>query len=333
MVVGHNGDEEVIVKKLLLECNNMDVVKCVASESDNGIFAEIDKVNKVYLTSGVSNEYKDRVISHCIGRDKTVYIVPNSFELAMINSSIVQIDDVMAIKVENLYLSEETKLIKRMLDIIISFVGIIVTLPIMLITAILIKVHDGGDVLFKQERVTINNKRFNVLKFRSMIVDAEKFTGAILATEKDPRITKLGRFIRSTRIDELPQLFNVFFGDMSLVGPRPERPVFVEAFEREIPDFKYRLTVKAGLTGLAQIMGKYTTTAENKVKYDLLYIRRAGFLYDMKILFQTVKVLFMKSSSSGVSDETTIDDLHKKFGIKVEKLGEMKMYIYGKKQG
>ncbi len=121
---------------------------------------------------------------------------------------------------------------------------------------------------------------------------------------------------------------------MSLVGPRPERPVFVEAFEREIPDFKYRLTVKAGLTGLAQIMGgKYTTTAENKVKYDLLYIRRAGFLYDMKILFQTVKVLFMKSSSSGVSDETTIDDLHKKFGIKVEKLGEMKMYIYGKKQG
>lgn len=274
---------------------------------------------------------KNRVISSCIGQNRTVYVIPNSFELAMINAQIVQIDDILAFKVENLYLSAEKRVIKRTLDIVVSLVAILLTLPIMLVSAAIIRITDGGPALFKQERVTIGNRKFYVYKFRSMIMNAEKLTGAVLATEKDPRITSFGRFIRTTRIDELPQLFNVLLGDMSLVGPRPERPVFIDEFVKDIPDFKYRVAVKAGLTGLAQVMGKYTTTPENKIKYDLLYIRKASLLYDMKIMMQTIKILFMKSSSAGTSSIETVEKLHESLGIKISEMNGIYEYIYGTK--
>jgi lipopolysaccharide/colanic/teichoic acid biosynthesis glycosyltransferase len=134
-----------------------------------------------------------------------------------------------------------------------------------------------------------------------MIPDAEKISGPVLAENKDPRITPLGRFMRAIRLDEMPQLINIIRGDMSLVGPRPERPFFSEQFEKEIPEYGFRLKVKAGLTGLAQVEGKYNTSVEDKLRYDLIYISNYSFLRDLIIMIQTVKILFMKESTEGVS--------------------------------
>ena len=171
----------------------------------------------------------------------------------------------------------------------------------MLATLIAIRLYDGGPVVFSQERITRWKKPFNLYKFRTMVVDAEKLTGPVLATEKDCRITPLGSLLRATRIDELPQLFNVLSGDMSLVGPRPERQYFIDQFSMDLPYFEYRLSVKAGITGLAQVLGKYTTTPMNKLKFDLMYIRDYSFLLDIKIILQTIRIIFVKESSQGIS--------------------------------
>ncbi|MFQ9801583.1 MAG: sugar transferase [Clostridia bacterium] len=189
--------------------------------------------------------------------------------------------------------------IKRFMDIVLSVVFLLVASPFMLLTAIAIKAYDRGPVFFKQKRCTLNKKVFEIYKFRSMIVDAEKDGIAMPAVDHDPRITPIGRFIRKTRLDELPQLFNVLKGDMSIVGPRPERVEHVEAYSREIPEFSYRLKVKGGLTGYAQIMGKYNTSAYDKLKLDLMYIENYSLLLDLKLLFMTVKVMFMKDSTEG----------------------------------
>lgn len=328
MVVGNEEDCSNIVQRILTNGEHKDQIRYVVSSECSKILDYITEVDRVYIGSEASNDIKNRIISACLGQSKTVYLVPNSFEIAMMNSQVVQLDDILAFKVDNLYLSFEKRVLKRSLDICVSLVGILLTAPFMIFTAIAVKAYDGGNVLFAQERVTIGNKKFKVYKFRSMIVDAEKHTGAVLAQAKDPRVTPIGRFIRATRLDELPQLFNVLNGDMSLVGPRPERPVFIDEFVKKIPDFKYRVAVKAGVTGLAQVMGKYTTTPMNKIKYDLLYIRNAGILYDIKIMMQTVKVLFMKSSSAGTTEEKSIDELHRELGIEVKRSDDAIEYIY-----
>jgi len=216
-------------------------------------------------------------------------------------------------KVQKLGLNFEQLFFKRILDIIISIIGIVLTSPIMIIVSIIIKLTDGGNIFYKQERVTIGEKRFQVLKFRTMVMNAEKLTGPVLAGEDDPRITKIGKVMRATRIDELPQFFNILKGDMSVVGPRPERPFFVEKFKSEISDFKYRTLVKAGLTGVAQVMGKYTTTPEDKVRYDIIYIKNYSILLDLKLILQTIKIMFMKESSEGVAlDEPLMDIIEKR---------------------
>ena len=162
----------------------------------------------------------------------------------------------------------------------------------MLIAAIGIKVSSKGPVIFKQKRLTIDNKEFNILKFRTMVVNAEKETGAVISGKNDPRITKFGRFLRRSKIDELPQFFNVLVGDMSVVGPRSERHEFVENFEKEIPAYAQRFSVKAGITGLAQVAGSYDTTPQDKLRYDLLYIKNYSLLEDVKIIFTTVRAIF-----------------------------------------
>ena len=169
----------------------------------------------------------------------------------------------------------------------------------MLIVAVAIKLYDGGPVLFKQERCTINGKIFKIHKFRSMIVDAEKEGKSIPATEHDPRITPVGNIIRKLRIDELPQMIDILQGNMSIVGPRPERVEHVEAYTEDIPEFKYRLKVKGGLTGYAQIYGKYNTTAYDKLKLDLMYIQNYSLRLDIRLIFMTVKIMFMKESTEG----------------------------------
>ena len=185
----------------------------------------------------------------------------------------------------------------------------------MLLTAIAVKACDGGPVIFSQERVTVDGRRFRVYKFRSMIVNAEKDGVAVLASQHDSRITPVGKVIRATRLDELPQLYNILRGDMSLVGPRPERPEIMKKYEESIPEFSYRLKVKAGLTGYAQVYGKYNTTAYDKLKMDLMYIENYSLLMDLKLLFMTVKVMFMKESTEGLSKEQ-LDELISKEHVK-----------------
>ena len=175
----------------------------------------------------------------------------------------------------------------------------------MLFTALAIKLCDGGPILYKQVRCTTNGREFHIYKFRSMVVDAEKDGVARLATKEDSRITPVGKFIRATRLDELPQLFNILKGDMSFVGPRPERPVIIEKYVKDIPEFVYRTKVKAGLTGYAQIFGKYNTTPYDKLKLDTYYIEHYSFGLDLKILIQTVKIVFRPEATEGIDSGKT----------------------------
>ncbi|MBQ1826128.1 MAG: sugar transferase, partial [Firmicutes bacterium] len=195
--------------------------------------------------------------------------------------------------------------VKRLFDIVSSALVLVILSPIFAVIAYLIHHEDGGPVFFRQERVTQNGRRFMILKFRSMIVDAEKDGRPHPAGEDDPRITKIGKFIRKTRIDEFPQLVNIIKGDMSVVGPRPERWEHVEKYTEDIPEFKLRLKAKAGLTGLAQVYGKYNTSALDKLKMDLMYIENFSLFMDVQILFETLRVFFQGESTEGFTEEAT----------------------------
>ncbi|MBF0484384.1 MAG: exopolysaccharide biosynthesis polyprenyl glycosylphosphotransferase [Candidatus Omnitrophica bacterium] len=184
--------------------------------------------------------------------------------------------------------------LKRGFDIVLALIGMVLAAPIVAAVAILIKIVSPGPIFFKQERVGYKGKLFQIYKIRTMKIDAEKYTGPIWAMENDPRLIKCGKIIRKMHIDELPQLFNVLKGEMSIVGPRPERPVFVEKLSGEIADYKKRINVKPGITGLAQVRLKYDETIKDvrkKVKYDLLYIREMCLMVDLRILLRTVFVV------------------------------------------
>ena len=189
---------------------------------------------------------------------------------------------------------------KRGLDIVASVCGLLICSPIFLVVAVAIKIQDGGPVFYRQKRLTLGGKPFYLTKFRSMVVNAESATGAVLAGKSDSRITKVGAFLRATRIDELPQLLNILNGDMTLVGPRPERPEFYEKYCAEYPEFAYRLRAKAGLTGYAQLYGRYNTTFADKALLDMHYIQKASFLWDLQLIFYTLKIIFVKESTEGV---------------------------------
>ena len=191
---------------------------------------------------------------------------------------------------------------KRVMDIVLSVVGLIVAAIPMLFIALAIKITSPGPIFYKQRRLTIHRKEFDIYKFRTMIPDAEKLSGPKFAEKDDPRITKIGKILRSCRLDELPQIFNILKGDMSIVGPRPERPVFVEQFEKEIENYDYRFEVKAGLTALSHVYGRYSTYIHDRTYYDLFYIMHYSLLLDIKIILLTAKTMFLKSAAEGVDN-------------------------------
>ena len=197
-------------------------------------------------------------------------------------------------------------MVKRVFDIVMAASLLIILSPIMFVIAIAVKLDSKGEVFFRQERVTQYGKIFRIYKFRTMVVDAEKLCGARLASEHDPRITKVGKFLRACRMDELPQLINILKGEMSIVGPRPERPELAEEIEKEMPEFALRLKVKAGLTGYAQFYGKYNTTPYDKLKLDLTYIRNYSFILDLKLMLLTPKILLLKESTEGIKETDNV---------------------------
>lgn len=266
---------------------------------------QIDKYEAVVIC-GIDKNLQKQILSYCYTNEKRSYLLPDITDIMISNSYNIQISDTPVLMSRNRSLTLEQKIVKRLMDIVISAIAIIVSSPIMIICAIAIKLDDGGPILFKQNRITINGRIFNVLKFRSMIVNADK-DGAKKAVSDDDRITRVGKVIRACRMDELPQLFNILRGDMSLVGPRPERIENVYEYSQMHPEFELRHRVKAGLTGFAQLYGKYNTSPEDKLHMDLIYIETYSLLLDIKLLILTFKVLFMRESTEGFDEKANIN--------------------------
>lgn len=265
------------------------------------VFEKLLDADAVFLC-GVPAEYRNEIVKFCVRNNKVAYIKPKISDTIIRGGKTIQLLNVPVYRCTR----SNPKLFyvfgKRVFDIIIALIGLIVLSPVMLVTAIAIKAYDGGPVLYKQTRLTLNGRQFKVWKFRSMRTDAEKDGVARLASEDDDRITPVGKIIRKFRIDEIPQIFNILGGSMSIVGPRPERPEIAAKYEKEMPEFALRLQVKAGLTGYAQTYGKYNTPPYDKVQMDLIYVATQSFMVDLKIILMTIKVLFMKESTEGVSD-------------------------------
>ena len=313
LVCGPKGEAEAISKKILFDKSQFTLLKYVVYDSFvlikiEVLYKYIDEVDAVYLTEKLSSEIKDAIISYCFKTQKPYFLVPKLYELALNKSTIAQISDTLVFGVKGLGLTLEQRFLKRAFDIIVSLILSVVLFPLMMIIGFIIKLYDKGPVLFKQKRMTRNNKVFTLYKFRSMIPDAEKNTGAIQAERHDKRITPIGKVLRATRMDELPQLINVIKGDMSLVGPRALRVEEINEFANKDPEFIYRLNVKAGVTGYAQTMGKYYTHFKDKLHFDILYIVNYSFFNDIVIIFETLRSIFDPSSAEGVFHQSSLID-------------------------
>lgn len=279
----------------------------ISVDEDESIIYERMKGYDAVLLNDLPSSKKNKLEKMCYKMNKRVYFMPKISDILVKHSEELNIIDTPLFLNRNNGISLAQRFIKRLFDIVLSFLALVLLSPLLLITAVAIHLEDGGPVFFRQERVTIGDKRFMILKFRSMIVDAEKDGRPHPAGEKDDRITKVGHIIRAIRIDELPQLINILAGDMSIVGPRPERWEHVEKYTREIPEFPFRHKMKGGLTGYAQVYGKYNTNALDKLKLDLLYITNYSLLLDLQIIFETIKILVQKESTEGFTEEASKD--------------------------
>ncbi|MCC8137003.1 MAG: exopolysaccharide biosynthesis polyprenyl glycosylphosphotransferase [Clostridiales bacterium] len=255
--------------------------------------------HQAVMICDVPSHERNLFLKFCFEHDIRCYCEPKISDIMVMSSEEINLFDTPLLLFRNRGLTVEQQVIKRIFDVLISAVLLIVLLPLFLLIAILIKAYDGGPVFYRQKRLTKNGRVFMVYKFRSMRMDSEK-QGARLAAKGDDRVTPVGRVLRNIHFDELPQLLNILAGDMSLVGPRPERPEIAAEYEREIPEFSYRLKVKAGLTGYAQVYGKYNTKPYDKLKLDLTYIENFSFLLDLQLIATTVKILFQKENTEGV---------------------------------
>ena len=261
---------------------------------------EIMRDYEVVFVSGIAATLRNGIAKYCVDANKECYFVPHTGDIITAGAEHMRTMAVPICCIKRSMPSPEYLFIKRLIDVVASATAIVILSPFMLLTAALIKVYDHGPVLYKQVRLTKDGKRFEILKFRSMKVDAEKDGVARLASENDDRITPVGKVIRAIRFDELPQLFNILRGDMTIVGPRPERPEIAAQYEEDLPAFSLRLQVKAGLTGYAQVYGRYNTEPQDKLKMDLMYINHMCLSEDFKLIFATIRILFLKDSTQGI---------------------------------
>ena len=270
--------------------------------SDEGydkIIQEIPKYDAVVIND-VPAQLRNDLLKYCYRYRVRTYVSPKLTDIMLRGARNITLFDTPLLLVKGTGLTPAERVAKRAMDILISAIVLLILSPLMLLIAAAIKLEDGGPIFFRQKRLTRHGREFDILKFRSMVVDAEKYAGAVLATDNDPRITRVGRIIRPFRLDELPQLINILKGDMSIVGPRPERKVIADEYCKDIPEFAYRLKVRGGLTGYAQIYGKYHTSAYDKLRLDLMYIENYSLLLDIKLMILTIRILFSKESTEGV---------------------------------
>ena len=298
---------EDITRKFASRPDKYKIVKCM------DVAVGLDAVKKEIIDSqmavvlwDIPTSDRNALFKFCYSQSIRVYMMPKITDVLLKGSDQLHLFDTPILLSREISLKIEQRIVKRIIDIICSLILIIISAPIQLITAIVIKAYDKGPVLYKQIRCTTGGREFEILKFRSMRVDAEKDGVARLASKNDSRITPVGKFIRTVRIDELPQLFNILRGDMSFIGPRPERPQIIAQYMEEMPEFALRMKVKAGLAGYAQVYGKYNTTPYDKLKLDLFYIENYTLWLDIKLMLLTLKILFKPESTEGVdSNQTT----------------------------
>ena len=306
IVVFNNVDSYLSLKGIRSMDKRFRVIRTVNSEKTTleELFDYMKNLDAVFLC-GVPSDYRNEVVKHCIATGKVAYVKPKISDTIIRGGRTIQLMNIPVYRCKRSDASLIYTFIKRVGDIVISAVGLVVLSPVILITAICIKSEDGGPVFYKQKRLTLNGKEFDVIKFRSMRVDAEKDGKARLAAEDDDRITKVGKIIRKCRIDEIPQILNILSGSMSIVGPRPERPEIMEEYKDSLPEFALRLQVKAGLTGYAQVYGKYNTPPYDKVQMDLMYVANQSLFEDFRLILMTIKIMLTPSSTEGVSKNQT----------------------------
>ncbi len=290
------ADKYKITKTLPLRGDVDQICRQIQEDYEQGI------INAVVIWD-VDTETRNLLLKYCYGKSIRVYMMPKITDVILSGAEQLHVFDTPILLNREYELTMEERMMKRAIDIVCASLLLLIASPIMLITALAIKIFDRGPVLYKQVRCTIYQRPFYILKFRSMRTDAEKDGVARLASKNDDRITPVGRFIRKCRIDELPQLINILKGDMSFIGPRPERPEIIEQYVEVMPEFVYRMKVKAGLAGYAQVYGKYNTSPYDKLKLDLIYIEHYSVWLDVKLMLLTLKVLFWPDSTEGIDAE------------------------------
>ncbi len=300
LVYGDKGPMELL-NTLHTRPDKFSIEESIHANSDKDVILHKALKYDGVVIHRVQPELRNELLRLCFEHEIRSYVVPNIADIILWSGENIHLFDTPLILTRNHGIGVIEGFFKRCMDIVISLIMLIILSPLMLIIALCVKLYDKGPVLYKQERVTKDKRVFLIYKFRSMRVDSET-EGARLARKNDERITPVGKILRNLHLDELPQLINVLKGEMSMVGPRPERPEIIEKYRREIPEFDYRLKVKAGLTGYAQVYGRYKTTSYNKLKLDLMYIEHYSIWLDIKILFFTFKILFIKENSEGVDE-------------------------------
>ncbi|MCR5416396.1 MAG: sugar transferase [Pseudobutyrivibrio sp.] len=301
------GNKESVGLKLKMDtrADSYNIKKIVSIEEGMDNIVEMLKDFDGIVISDVSAKQRNDLLKYCYMHEIETYITPKISDVIIGGGEGIHQFDTPLVMINTTGLTPEQEIVKRIFDVILCSVAAVVLSPLMLCVAIAIKLEDHGPVFYKQARVTKDGKVFDILKFRSMVEDAEQRP----ATDDDDRITKVGHFIRATRIDELPQIFNIIKGDMSIVGPRPERTEHVEKYTAAIPEFEFRSKVLGGLTGYAQIYGKYNTSAYDKIKLDLMYIENYSFLLDLKLILMTIRIVFKKESTEGFDKIVSADEI------------------------
>lgn len=312
-VVSYRDELPAIIQNFASNKNNKHRVTVVITDHfiENAQKA-LPHVDIYYLTKSLGDDDRRAIIDLAIKNGKHL-LLPSTFDnLLLLRPNLMNFEDESVMGISEFRLTAEDAFIKRVFDILVSLILFVIASPFMLVSALLVKLTSKGPVIYKQTRITLNQREFCIYKFRTMRVDAEKQSGPVLASAHDSRITSVGKWLRKLRLDELPQIINVLKGDMSIVGPRPERPVFVDEFNQEEPHYYLRHNVRAGITGYAQVYGKYASDYHSKLKFDLLYIKEYSLFLDVKILLQTIKILFDKVSSQGLDEdeEPSLQKLH-----------------------
>lgn len=301
-----HGDRPIedILNKFKSRKDKFIVKKCMhIEEGVDAVRAEALGEYDAVVLWDISVDDRNKILKFCYGQSIRTYIMPKIPDVIVKGAEELHLFDTPLLLTREYSLTIEQRFIKRAIDLICAFILFVLASPFMLLTALAVKLYDGGPVLYKQIRCTTGGRQFRILKFRSMRVDAEKDGVARLAAKNDSRITPVGKFIRKVRLDELPQLINILRGDMSFIGPRPERPEIIEQYKEVMPEFEYRMKVKAGLAGYAQVYGKYNTTPYDKLKLDITYIENYSVWLDLKLMLLTLKVLLWPDSTEGVETD------------------------------